>query len=242
MTKINEIRKLRTSSLSLANPIRGNHDSEHPRTPYPFDASTWTSNNPLACSEVKPAGPSLKRRKLENKEFVDGASMNTNPSTDAEYSNTNVHYNISSAELITASKSIIDQVNWSEVVLDVVGREKPVIYRNAFEKILRLHIKELLNQGTTSERKKIQSQEEDQVKGTHVTPSELSAISSGTEERSSNAEEHGDDKIFVEIVSADSGSEDYDDGGDEDAEDVEDGTEDAYEDESDEEDRISVTE
>ena len=43
---------------------------------------------------------------------------------------------ISSGELMKALESILGQINWSEVVLDVTGKEGPVTFRSAFQKIL----------------------------------------------------------------------------------------------------------
>ena len=39
--------------------------------------------------------------------------------------------------------SILDQVNWSEVVQVAGGREKPDIYREVFRTIVHSHIEEL---------------------------------------------------------------------------------------------------
>lgn len=149
---------------------------------------------------------------------------------------------------MTASKSIIDQVNWSDVVLDVVGRERPTFYRNAFEKILRLHVEELLNQGSTDENRQAHHQGEDQrslstIKDTEGVASDIFCISSAcaSDEKSSNPEEQGDDESCVDKVSVNSGSEEFiDENEEEDADEDETVQEDQNEDRNYEDDQISV--
>ena len=116
----------------------------HPPTPYPI-----------------PATPErvLKKRKI----IEDEGTINTQPyllsfpSLNSGYSPASLCCNVTSAELIKASESILNQVNWSEVVLDAVGKEKSAIYRNTFEKILRTQITELLKQEECIEMKHIKS-------------------------------------------------------------------------------------
>jgi hypothetical protein len=190
-------------------------DIERPRTPYPFDNNQWMSVNPLD----KPDGLGAKRRRLPNGEYVTFASINIDPPSHVEHNPTTMRYKISPTELLTASKSIMDQVNWSEVVLDVVGRERPAFYRDAFEKILRLHIEELLRHEDTDEKRLSRHNEsrmgegasEDQrslstVKSTEEISSDLTLTSSSTDKRFPGLEEQGDDGSFV--VGEDSEHED----------------------------------
>lgn len=64
-----------------------------------------------------------------------------------QYSPTSLRYKISSADLVIACKSILCQIDWSKVVMDVVGKEKPGIYRNAVQKKMRAQIEEILMLG-----------------------------------------------------------------------------------------------
>lgn len=215
-----------SSSLSIVPPTRDNYDLERPRTPYPFDAKLWRSvNRPTFDVLDKPAEPDTKRRKLQHEAHIVAPSMDSGLSLDTEQHRTNLRYNISPTELIAASKSIIEQVNWSEVVLDVVGRERPVFYRNAFEKILRLHVKELLSQGTPNDNGRTHCEGESErslssSKDVQRTCSDSGTAGSAIVERSSEGEEQDDDKDFVVTVSASSGSGEFeeDEDGDEDTE------------------------
>jgi hypothetical protein len=58
------------------------------------------------------------------------------PSLGSGYSSTSLRGDVSSMELVRIFESIRIQISCSQVVLDVVGRDKAVMYRNKFEKIL----------------------------------------------------------------------------------------------------------
>ncbi|MCJ1235113.1 hypothetical protein MMC14_003077 [Varicellaria rhodocarpa] len=60
-----------------------------------------------------------------------------------------LQHGISPTELKRASESVLNQVDWSKVVLDTVGSNKAAIYRHVFEVILHnAQVQELLNQGS----------------------------------------------------------------------------------------------
>ena len=46
-----------------------------------------------------------------------------------------------------ASKTILNQIDWSKVVLDIVGKETSTTYRNVFEKILKAQVEKRLEHG-----------------------------------------------------------------------------------------------
>ena len=52
-------------------------------------------------------------------------------------------------DLIKVSEFIFKQVNWFRVVLNVLGKKRPAIFRNAFTEILQARIEELLKQKTS---------------------------------------------------------------------------------------------
>ncbi len=131
-----------------------------------------------------------------------------------------MRYKISPTELVTASKSILNQVNWSEVVLDVVGRERPALYRDAFEKILRLHVEELLTQKYREENKLNNHQEEGQrslsaIKSTEQVSSRSAFTSCDTDEKPPSLKEQGDDDSYVDIASDISEHDDFTNDGEE---------------------------
>ncbi len=109
-------------------------------------------------------------------------------------------HSISPAELMKAWESILDQIDWSEVVQDVGGRGKPNIYRDVFQTIVQAHI------------------EEDNKEGDEDTDTE-----SGNDSEDGAAD--GSQRIedtFVESDESESGSEDYTDDEDDDEEDSDD--------------------
>jgi len=119
------------------------------------------------------------------------------------------------------------------MVLDVIEQERPAFYRDAFEKILRLHIEDLPRHEGTDENKVSRHQEnyidegawEDQrslstVKSTEEIPSGLAL----TDKRFPGLEEQSDDGSFV--VGEDSEQEDSASGDEEDYTDEDDTVED----------------
>jgi len=167
----------------------------------------------------KPGGSDAKRQRLPNGDYLSFASINIEPPSHHKHDRTSMRYNISPTELVTASKSIINQVDWSEVVLDVVGRERPALYRDAFEKILRLHVEELLTQEDREENKLNRHQEEGQrsssaIKSTEQVSSGSAFTSCGTEKPPS-LKEQGDVDSFVDNASEISGHDDFTDEGEE---------------------------
>ena len=63
------------------------------------------------------------------------------------YSPTDMCYNFSSAEMMKACQSVLGQIDWSKVVLDVVGKETSVIYHNTCKRILQAQIERMLKNG-----------------------------------------------------------------------------------------------
>ena len=91
---------------------------------------------------------------------------------------------------------IFIQVDWSEVVLDVVENETSDFYWEAFEKALQAWIKELLKQGECKRGMCIDYYEEDEEDSqeTENTRSE----NDRSDDDSVNGSEHLDDNNFVE--------------------------------------------
>ena len=46
-----------------------------------------------------------------------------------------------------ASKTILNQIDWSKVVLDIIGKETSTTYRNVSEKILKVQVGKTLEHG-----------------------------------------------------------------------------------------------
>ena len=199
------------------------YDTGRPGTPYPFEKSELMSAESSPSSDFlnESRGLGAKRRRLQNEEHVDVGPIDADPHPHFEHQKTRLRYNISPTELMTASRSIISQVNWSDVVLDVLGRERPAFYRDAFEKILRLHVEELLKPKDTGESNRNHHEGKDQrssstIEGTEEVASNLHAISTVTAYQSSNMEQQGNYGSLVDIITENSISEGFDDQDEED--------------------------
>ena len=190
----------------------------HPPTPYPM---------PATQERV------LKERKIIEDEGNTQPYLLSFPSLNSVHSPASLHCNITSAELMRASESILNQVNWSKVVLDAVGKEKSVIYRNTFEKILRTQITELLKQEECIEMKHIKSGQNIGNANAIITGN---GNDSNQKERPGREAEHSDN-IFIGDYESLEGYEDEDEDEDEDKDEDEDNNhEEDEEDEPDEPD------
>ena len=106
----------------LSNRAHEADQTERPVTSDPFE-KPWIHTDRNAPLEIpKKPGLSAKRRKLPSRDYLSFASINIEPPSHKKHDLTTMRYNIFPIELTTASKFIISQVNWSEVVLDAVGR------------------------------------------------------------------------------------------------------------------------
>ena len=91
----------------------------------------------------------IRKRKIIRKAEVASMSspLKSCPSLVTGNSPTSLRLDISPTELTRALKSMLNQVNWSEVVLDIAGKERSTADRNAFEKIVKAQVEEMLEQG-----------------------------------------------------------------------------------------------
>ncbi len=103
-----------------------------------------------------------KRQKLLNRNYLSFVSINIELSFYNKYNRISIRYNIFPTKLVTALKSIINQIDWSEIVLDIVKQKRSILYWNAFEKILRLYIEKLLTQKNRKKNKLNCYQKKDQ--------------------------------------------------------------------------------
>ncbi|KAL9132038.1 MAG: hypothetical protein Q9217_000166 [Psora testacea] len=121
-----------------------------------------------------------------------------------------------------ASESILEQVDWSEVVLDAEGKKKPAIYRDFFKTIIQAHIKGLLKQEECRDIHIECGKRDDEVN--HETQD--IGTESGDDSSDSVAEEasqYFEDETFVESdEEGECASEDYADDANEDEEDEDD--------------------
>lgn len=113
------------------------HEGNRPGTPYPRPTTGWKRSASFIGRDDAPKKEEIKKCKTTNH------SLGSFPSLNSKHPPSN----ISPTELMRALRSILNQVDWSEVALDVVGNEKPTIYRNAFKKLIQAHIEEVVKQG-----------------------------------------------------------------------------------------------
>jgi hypothetical protein len=119
--------------------------ADRPRTPYP----TW-----MKRSYDAPEEQVAKKRKITEDEAIATTSTThliSFPSLDSGQSLVDLGCRFSSTDLTRASESIFKQVDWSRVVLDVLGEERPAMFRDAFTEILQARIEELLRQEASQE-------------------------------------------------------------------------------------------
>ena len=126
----------------------------------------------------------------------------------------------------------LDQIDWSKVVQEAGGIEKPDIYRNIFKTIVHSHIEELLKQ-------------EEYGKAMKIELGKLNDEDTDTESGNDTSEEGGGgdfrhlkDNTFLESDESGLGSEDYTDDETDDEEDSDD--EDHSDDEDQEDDDCEV--
>ena len=139
------------------------HTTDLPLTPYPIldkgnkralsslEANTGademgTMKRPILLPERSNRGPSPKRL------------CGDNPLSSPQPS----YLNISSAELIRASESILNQVDWSEVALEVAGNRRPSVYRKAITLILHAQVYELEDKEAEKKEEEEEEEEEDE--------------------------------------------------------------------------------
>lgn len=133
-------------------------EADLPRTPYPMPRTS--SKRSVSFSEQdgsEQQGNAKKSRTPRDRTVLSTPPHLANPpSLDLGYPSISLFGDISLVEMIKVWKSLLHQVDWSEIVRDVGGRKKPDVYRDVFKMIMESHIEELLNQGEHREDVKIE--------------------------------------------------------------------------------------
>lgn len=90
---------------------------------------------------------SKKRKIAEDEEILSTSSyLASFFSLDSEYTSASQYRDIPSMKLMKAWKSILDQVDWFEVMQNAEERERLDIFRSVFKNIVQFHIEKLLKQ------------------------------------------------------------------------------------------------
>lgn len=123
-------------------------EADRPPTPYPISMERWKSSVSFDGQSDVLKEIMVKKRKIIGDKGIVTISpyLISFPSLGSGHSSVPLSCDVSPMELMRASESILNQVDWSEVVLDVIGKESPAIFKDAFKKILQVWIDELLKQ------------------------------------------------------------------------------------------------
>ncbi len=119
-----------------------------PRTPYPLPSKGGKRSVSFSEQDDSPREGEAKKRKIAG----EGGILSTPPylanfpSLESWYPPASQYRVIPPVELMKAWESILDQIDWSKVMQEAGGREKPDTYRNVFKTIVHSHIEELLKQ------------------------------------------------------------------------------------------------
>ncbi len=220
--------KRRPSMLSLQTPklrppqqLTKNREAGLPRTPYPLPIKGGKRSVSFSEQDDSPREGEAKKRRIAGEEGILSTQpyLASFPSLESRYPPASQYRVIPPVELMKAWESALDQIDWSKVVQEAGGIEKPDTYRDVFKTIVHSHIEELLKQ------------EDDEDTNTE-SGNDTSEEGGGDDFR------HLEDNTFLESDESGFGSEDYTDDGTDDEEDSDD--EDHSDDEDQEDDDCEV--
>ena len=212
------------SMLSLQPPklkppqqITKHREADLPRTPYPLPSKGGRRSVSFSEQDDSSQEGEAKKRKIAG----EGGTLSTPPClasfpSSLESGCPPSRYRvIPPVELKKAWESILDQVDWSEVVQEAEGRENPDIYRDVFRKIVESHIAKLLKQGEYGKDMEIELGKQDEDTDTE-------SGNDSSEEGGGDGFRYFENNTFLESDESGCGSEDYTDGETDDEEDSDD--------------------
>jgi hypothetical protein len=124
--------------LEVTERINKSFMTDRPRTPYPTSMKRWERSYDASEKLV------AKKRKIGEDEGIAITSSHLIDFPSLDSGQSLVDLGFSSTELMRASESILKQVDWSRVALDVLGEERPAMFQDALTEILQARIEELL--------------------------------------------------------------------------------------------------
>ncbi len=217
--------KRKPSMLSLQPPkhkppqqMTKHREADLPRTPYPMPSKGCKRSVSFSEQDDSPPEGEPKKRKTAG----DGGILSTPPylasfpSLDSGYTPASQYRGIPPVELMKAWESILDQVDWSEVVQDAGGRERPDIFRSVFKNIVQSHIEELLKQEECRKDINIEFSKRDDE------DTDTESGNDSSEDGGADGFRHFEDNTFLESEGSGYGSEDYTDDESDDEEDSDD--------------------
>jgi len=192
-------------------------EADLPRTPYPMPSKGGKRSVSFSELDDSPQEGEAKKRKIAG----EGGTLSTPPylasfPSSLESGCPPSRYRvIPPVELKRAWESVLDQVDWSEVVQEAEGRENPDIYRDVFRKIVESHIEELLKQEESGKDMKIELGKRDEDTDTE-------SGNDSSEDGGGDGFRDFEDNTFLESEECGYGSEDYTEDETDDEEDSED--------------------
>ena len=133
---------LRSPNLKPINQAREYDKADRPRTPYPVIGKRREQEGNAIFEETV----AKKRKAIGDKGIVTASPRLVSfPGFGSSHASLGLHQ-VSPADLMRAFESILNQIDWSQLVVDVVGKERSAIFRNAFEQVLLTQVEELLKQ------------------------------------------------------------------------------------------------
>ncbi len=181
-------------------------EADLPRTPYPMPSKGGKRSISFSEQDDSPQEGEAKKCKIAG----EGGTLSTPPYLASFPSSLESgcppsrHRVISPVELKKAWGSILDQVDWSEVVQEAEGRENADIYRDVFRKIVESHITRLLKQEEYGKDMEIEFGKQDEDTDTE-------SGNDSSEEGGGDGFRHFEDDTFLESDESGCGSEDYTD-------------------------------
>jgi len=189
-----------------------------PRTPYPLPSKGGKRSVSFSEQDDSPREGEAKKRKIAG----EGGILSTPPylasfpSLESRYPPASQYRVIPPVRLMKAWESILDQIDWSKVVQEAGGREKPDTYRNVFKTIVHSHIEELLKQEDYGNDMKIELGKRDD------RDTDTESGNDSSEDGDGDGFRHLEDNTFLESDESGYGSEDYTDDETDDEEDSDD--------------------
>jgi hypothetical protein len=217
--------KRRPSMLSLQPPklrppqqLTKNREAGLPRTPYPLPIKGGKRSVSFSEQDDSPREGEAKKRKIAGEEGILSTQpyLASFPSLESRYPPASQYSVIPPVALMKVWESTLDQIDWSKVVQEAGGIEKPDTYRNVFKTIVHSHIEELLKQEEYGKAMKIELGKLDDEDADTESGNDTSEEGGGDDFR------HLEDNTFLESDESGFGSEDYTDDEADDEEDSDD--------------------
>ena len=172
----------------------------------------------ISCNEQDNASQEdrAKKRKIIRSEVIFNLSSQLASFSfiDFKCSPKSLRFSFSSAELTKAFKSILTQVDWSKVVLNVVEKDKQDCYRDAFAEIFRTRIKEILEQEESNVKISLKDCERDEKHNQEreeTTNNNIEEEETNSDDEIEKEFEHLDDSFVETDEEDDDDSEGYED-------------------------------